>query len=97
MRADTGAVVGYDARRSGDGPLAVFSLPFVMSDIDQSVPYVVVARVLDGPRFWTGPGVPVITLGAPFHVVVPVGEASAHDAPLTGSNPTAVPSSSASP
>ncbi len=72
VRGDTGAVVGYDARRVAGGEPLAFSIAFLLEDVDESVPYLVVARVIDGPSIWTGPGVPVITLGAPYRVAVPV-------------------------
>ncbi len=86
VRGDTGAVVAYDAGSAGTASrVQGFTIPFLLQDIDEAVPYLVVARVIDGPRIWTGPGVPVVTLGAPFKVVVEVsplvGPEQALDAP----------------
>jgi uncharacterized lipoprotein YbaY len=83
VRADTGAVVGYDAAWVEDPRLLPFSVPFLIDDIEPSVAYEVVGRVVDGSRFWTGPGVPVITFGAPLTgVIVPVSEQTDPSAPL---------------
>ena len=72
VRGDSGAVIAYDARRVVGSESLAFSIPFLLEDIDEAVAYLVVARVSDGPSLWTGPGVPVITQGAPYRVVVPV-------------------------
>lgn len=78
VRGDTGAVVAYDAGPASEtSRVQAFNIPYLLEDIDAAVPYLVVGRVIDGPRIWTGPGVPVVTFGAPFTVVVPV-------TPLTG-------------
>ena len=78
VRGHLGAVVAYDAGPAAEtSRVQVFTIPFLLEDIDENVPYLVVGRVIDGPRIWTGPGVPVLTFGAPFKVVVPV-------TPLTG-------------
>jgi uncharacterized lipoprotein YbaY len=92
VRSDSGDVIGYDAARVTDDQSYLFSIPFLMEDIDPAAPYQVVARVTDGARLWTGPGVPVITLGAPYRVVVPVAEATA-----TGAPPSPSPAPSAAP
>jgi uncharacterized lipoprotein YbaY len=81
IRSDTGEVVAFDtAPASTETRAQAFAVPFLLSDIDQTVEYVLVARVLDGPRIWTGPGVPVVTNGNPFRVVVQL-------APVTGTQP----------
>ena len=72
VRGDSGAVIGYDARRVTDSESLAFAIPFLLEDIDEAVTYLVVARVTDGLSLWTGPGVPVITQGAPYRVAVPV-------------------------
>jgi beta-lactam-binding protein with PASTA domain/uncharacterized lipoprotein YbaY len=72
VRGDSGAVIAYDARRVVGSESLAFSIPFLLEDIDEAVTYLVVARVSDGPSLWTGPGVPVITQGAPYRVAVPV-------------------------
>ena len=72
VRGDSGAVIAYDAQRVTSSESLAFSIPFLLEDIDEAVTYLVVARVTDGPLLWTGPGVPVITQGAPYRVAVPV-------------------------
>jgi len=72
VRGDSGAVIAYDAQRVTSSESLAFSIPFLLEDIDEAVTYLVVARVTDGLLLWTGPGVPVITQGAPYRVAVPV-------------------------
>jgi beta-lactam-binding protein with PASTA domain/uncharacterized lipoprotein YbaY len=73
IRNDTGEVVAFDtAPASTETRAQAFAVPFLLSDIDQAAEYVIVTRVIDGPRIWTGPGVPVVTNGNPFRVVVQV-------------------------
>ena len=83
VRGDTGAVVGYGAESAAEAPL-LFAVPFLVGVIDPEVPTLAVARVTDGDQVWTGPGVPVITLGAPFRVVIEI-------APDAGSAPLDAP------
>lgn len=83
VRGDSGAIVGYEAGPAeARGSAIVFSVPYQLEAIDPAVPYLVVARVADGASTWTGPGVPVLTQGAGFRVVVPVAAAGDPSAPL---------------
>ncbi len=103
VRGDSGAVIAYDARRAVGGETLAFSIPFLLEDIDEAVTYLVVARVSDGPSLWTGPGVPVITQGAPYRVAVPVVLATDPSVALgdpvaeASASPQASPQASASP
>ena len=92
VRGDSGAVIAYDAQRVTSSESLAFSVPFLLEDIDAAVAYVVVARVTDGLSLWTGPGVPVITQGAPYRVAVPVVLAADPSVVLGDPVPEAAPS-----
>ncbi|MFO1540726.1 MAG: PASTA domain-containing protein, partial [Chloroflexota bacterium] len=83
VRTDTGAIVGYDAGPVDGRTVLPFSVAFLVDALDPAAPYAVVARVTDGTRTWTGPGVPVVTNGAPFRVVVPVTEVVPGEIPVS--------------
>jgi uncharacterized lipoprotein YbaY len=88
VRGDTGAVIAYDAGPASTASrVQAFNIPYLLEDIDPTVAYVVVARVIDGGRLWTGPGVPVVTFGEPFRVVVTVERLFGIDQPLDAPDP----------
>jgi len=98
VRADTAEVVAYDAGAIADPSNIAFMVPFDPAGIDPAVQYMVVGRVVDGDQSWSGPGVAVITQGAPFSgVQVPVSQLLDPNATLLGVVPDGVVAASPAP
>src|SRR5206468_7284850 len=62
----TGETLGIDAKDAPAGLPVEFAIPYAITDIVPTNPYVVAAKVIDNDVIWLSPaGVPVITNGNP--------------------------------